>query len=33
MMILSKGYLRDTCLTTQDRFSKYLDYFGIKQCD
>ena len=26
-----RGYLRDTCLTAQDRFRKYLDYFGIKQ--
>lgn len=25
-----KGYLRDTCLTAQDRFKKYLDYFRIK---
>ena len=25
-----KGYLRDTCLTAQDRFIKYMDYFGIK---
>ncbi|MFI3174962.1 MAG: Fic family protein [Bacillota bacterium] len=24
-----KGYLRDTCLTAQDRFQKYLDYFEI----
>lgn len=24
-----KGYLRDTCLTCQDRFKKYLDYFRI----
>lgn len=23
------GYLRDTCLTAQDRFKKYLDYFRI----
>ena len=28
-----RGYLRDTCLTAQDRFRKYLDYFGIKQSD
>ena len=25
-----KGYLRDTCLTAQDRFRKYMDFFGIK---
>ena len=25
-----KGYLRDTCLTAQDRFKAYLDYFGLK---
>ena len=25
-----KGYLIDTCLTAQDRFRKYLDYFGIR---
>ena len=24
-----RGYLRDTCLTAQDRFKKYLDYFKI----
>ncbi len=24
-----KGYLTDTCLTAQDRFKKYLDYFRI----
>lgn len=24
-----KGYLRDTCLTAQDAFKKYLDYFKI----
>ncbi len=24
-----RGYLRDTCLTAQDRFRKYLDYFRI----
>ena len=24
-----KGYLRDTCLTAQDEFKKYLDYFEI----
>jgi len=24
-----KGYLRDTCLTAQDSFKKYLDYFRI----
>ena len=28
-----KGYLRDTCLTAQDRFRKYMDYFGIKHGD
>lgn len=25
-----KGYLTDTCLTAQDRFKKYLDYFKIE---
>lgn len=25
-----KGYLIDTCLTAQDKFKKYLDYFRIK---
>ncbi len=25
-----RGYLRDTCLTAQDRYKKYLDYFDIK---
>ena len=24
-----KGYLRDTCLTGQDRYKAYLDYFRI----
>ncbi|MCR4952216.1 MAG: Fic family protein [Solobacterium sp.] len=27
------GYLRDTCLAAQDRFKKYLDYFGITYKD
>lgn len=25
-----RGYLRDTCLTAQDRFKQYLDYFKIR---
>ena len=25
-----RGYLRDTCLTAQDRFKTYLDYYNIK---
>lgn len=25
-----RGYLRDTCLTAQDRFRAYLDYFRIE---
>lgn len=25
-----RGYLRDTCLTAQDRYKKYLVYFDIK---
>ena len=25
-----KGYLRDTCLTAQDKFKNWLDYFAIK---
>lgn len=28
-----KGYLRDTCLTAQDRYKAYLDYFEIKYED
>ena len=24
-----RGYLRDTCLSAQDRFKKYLDYFRV----
>lgn len=28
-----KGYLIDTCLTAQDRFKKYLEYFGIDYRD
>ena len=24
-----RGYLRDTCLTAQDKFKKYLDYFAV----
>lgn len=28
-----KGYLRDTCLTAQDRYKAYLDYFEIKYDD
>ena len=28
-----KGYLMDTCLTAQDRFKVYMDYFGIKYND
>lgn len=27
------GYLMDTCLTAQDRFKVYLDYFRIKYSD
>ena len=26
---VERGYLRDTCLTAQDKFKKYLDYFRI----
>ena len=25
-----KGYLMDTCLTVQDRYKAYLDYFRIR---
>lgn len=25
-----RGYLRDTCLTAQDKFKRYLDYFEVK---
>lgn len=28
-----RAYLRDTCLTAQDKFKKYLDYFQIKYRD
>ena len=28
-----KGYLLDTCLTAQDKFKVYLDYFGISYQD
>ena len=28
-----KGYLRDTCLTAQDRFKEYMNDFGIKYSD
>lgn len=24
-----QGYLRDTCLTAQDKFKAYLDYFRV----
>ncbi len=27
---IERGYLRDTCITAQDIFKKYLDYFKIK---
>lgn len=27
------GYLMDTCLTAQDRFKAYLDYFRIPYSD
>ncbi|MCR5485706.1 MAG: Fic family protein [Clostridiales bacterium] len=27
------GFLRDTCLTAQDRFKKVLDYFKVPYCD
>jgi hypothetical protein len=25
-----RGFLRDTCLSGQDKFKAWLDYFGIK---
>ena len=28
-----RGYLRDTCLTAQDKFKRYLDYFRIQYRD
>ena len=28
-----KGFLRDTCLTAQDKFKTYLDYFRIGYAD
>lgn len=27
-----RGYLRDTCLTAQDKYKAYLDYFRIEYC-
>lgn len=27
------GYLMDTCLTAQDRFKVYMDYFGLEYKD
>lgn len=30
---LEPGYLIDTCLTAQDRFKKYMDYFGLSYND
>lgn len=30
---LEPGYLIDTCLTAQDRFKKYMDYFGLAYND
>ncbi len=26
-----KGYLKDTCLSAQDKYKMYLDYFGIQE--
>ena len=28
-----QGYLMDTCLTAQDRFKVYMDYFGLEYKD
>ena len=28
-----QGYLMDTCLTVQDRFKIYMDYFGLEYKD
>ena len=28
-----RGYLRDTCLSAQDKFKKYLDYFRVPYRD
>ena len=28
-----QGYLMDTCLTAQDRFKVYMDYFGLEYRD
>lgn len=28
-----QGYLKDTCLTAQDPFKKYLNYFRIPFCE
>ena len=28
-----QGYLMDTCLTAQDRFKAYMDYFGLEYKD
>lgn len=30
---IEQGYLIDTCLTAQDRFKAYMDYFGLKYND
>lgn len=30
---IEPGYLIDTCLTAQDRFKKYMDYFGLSYSD
>lgn len=30
---MERGYLRDTCLTAQDRFKDYLDYFRISYAE
>lgn len=30
---IEPGYLIDTCLTAQDRFKKYMDYFGLSYND
>ena len=27
--LCERGYLMDTCLTAQDKFKKYLDYFRV----
>lgn len=29
-VMVAASFCRDTCLAAQDRFKKYLDYYGVK---